>query len=88
MRFPFLVAAAIVAAGAVNAASVTPTFTFVGADTTSAQSSGVFRADLIGLGLSEIGSIKVTDDNSGTSGSAGAYSGFDLDALFLDLDGD
>ena len=40
-----------------------------------------------GLGLSQISSITVNDSNSGTGGSAGAFSGFDLDALFLDLDG-
>lgn len=88
MKYLAIAAAAMFAAGAASASSVTPTFTFVGSETGSAQNSGVFRADLSGLGLSTLGSITVTDDNSGTSGAAGAYSGFDLDALFLDLDGD
>jgi hypothetical protein len=43
---------------------------------------------LFGLGIDQISSITVNDSNSGTGGSAGAYSGFDLDALFLEMDGD
>ncbi len=88
MRTLLLAFAALLAAGAAGAATVSPTFTYVGADTTNAQNSGVFRADLAGLGLTKLGSITVTDDNSGTSGASGAYSGFDLDAIFVDLDGD
>jgi len=67
---------------------VTPTFTVVSVDTSNAQSTTVLRADLDGFGIDQISSITVNDSNSGTGGSAGAYSGFDLDALFLDLDGD
>jgi hypothetical protein len=48
----------------------------------------VLRADLVGLGIDQVSSITVNDSNSGTGGSAGAYSGFDVDALFLDQDGD
>eukprot|EP00326_Haptolina_ericina_P035786 CAMPEP_0181242890 /NCGR_PEP_ID=MMETSP1096-20121128/41948_1 /TAXON_ID=156174 ORGANISM="Chrysochromulina ericina, Strain CCMP281" /NCGR_SAMPLE_ID=MMETSP1096 /ASSEMBLY_ACC=CAM_ASM_000453 /LENGTH=95 /DNA_ID=CAMNT_0023339163 /DNA_START=72 /DNA_END=355 /DNA_ORIENTATION=- len=84
-----LTAAAVAVAGApAFAVTVTPTFTQVAIDTTTAQQSAVFQADLTGFaGLTEIGSITVTDTN-GTSGSAGAYSGFDIDALFIDMDGD
>lgn len=67
---------------------ITPTFTKVVTDTTTAESTSVLRADLDGLGLDMISYITVNDSNSGTGGSAGAYSGFDLDALFLDIDGD
>ena len=47
----------------------------------------VFRAALGGLGLTQIGSVTIADSNSGTGGSAGVFSGFDLDFVFLDLDG-
>ncbi len=67
---------------------ITPTFTTVITDTTNAQGTTVLRADLAGLGIDQISYITVNDSNSGTGGSAGAYSGFDIDALFLDLDGD
>jgi len=74
----------------VNAETFTPTFSYVGAVTTGpGEQSGVYQADLsVFPTLDEIAAITITDDNSGTSGSAGAYSGFDLDALFIDLDGD
>ncbi|MCG8544757.1 MAG: hypothetical protein MJE12_11165 [Alphaproteobacteria bacterium] len=44
----------------------------------------VFTADLGGLGLSNIGSITLTDGNSGFGGSGGAFSGFDLDGIYLE----
>lgn len=47
----------------------------------------IFRATLDGLGLSQIGSVSIVDSNSGTGGSSGVFSGFDLDFVFLDLDG-
>ena len=47
-----------------------------------------FSASLSGLGLSEVGSITVTDDGTPVGGASGIFSGFDLDALFLDVDGD
>ena len=75
-------------AASAQALILTPTFTTVAVDTTTAESTTVLRADLAGLGISQISYITVNDSNSGTGGSPGAYSGFDLDALFLDLDGD
>lgn len=49
--------------------------------------STLFRADLTGLGLSVVSSITLIDiDVSG--GADGVFSGFDLDALVLDRDGD
>jgi len=70
------------------AATVTPTFTDEGIDTTgTATSTRMFRADLTGLGLTEISAITVNDSNSGLGGSSGIYSGFDVDAIFLDEDG-
>jgi hypothetical protein len=47
----------------------------------------IFRAALGGLGLTQIGSLVITDSNSGTGGSPGVFSGFDLDFVFLDSDG-
>ncbi|WP_299472724.1 hypothetical protein [uncultured Roseibium sp.] len=71
-----------------QAASVMPTFTDQGIDTSgTATSTRMYRADLTGLGLTEISAIKLTDSNSGVGGSTGIYSGFDLDAIFLDVDG-
>lgn len=50
-------------------------------------STTVFSAPLGGLGFSQISTISITDSNSQTGGSPGVFSGFDLDFLFLDLDG-
>lgn len=47
----------------------------------------VWYAHLDGLGLTQVGSIIVNDSNSGFGGSPGIFSGFDLDALFIDVDG-
>ena len=47
----------------------------------------VFRGALGGLGLTQLGSVSIVDSNSGTGGSPGVFSGFDLDFVFLDLDG-
>lgn len=70
------------------AATVTPTFTDEGIDTTgTATSTRMYRADLTGLGLTEVGAITLNDSNSGLGGSTGIYSGFDLDTIFLDVDG-
>lgn len=78
----------LVFASSSHALVITPTFTTVEVNTSPAQSTTVLRADLAGLGLSQVSYITINDSNSGTGGSAGAYSGFDVDALFLDLDGD
>lgn len=90
MRFQaFAIAAATaLTAGSVHAATVNPVFTDEGLNTTTAQSTRLYRADLTGLGLDQIAAIKIIDSNSGVGGSPGAYSGFDLDAIFLDVDGD
>lgn len=45
----------------------------------------IFRASLAGITSLENG--LVIDGNSGTGGSPGIFSGFDLDFLYLDLDG-
>jgi hypothetical protein len=43
---------------------------------------------LTGIGLTKIESLSIADSDSGIGGSAGIFSGFDLDAVFLDIDGD
>jgi len=65
---------------AANADTIAVGFTAL-ADTTP-QATGVFRADLFGLSLTELASISMTDD-SGTDGSPGVWSGFDLAAIKL-----
>ena len=75
-------------ASAAQAIIITPTFTQVAVETTTAQQSTVLRADLTAFPLlTQIGSITINDSNSGAGGSPGAYSGFDVDALFIDIDG-
>ena len=80
-----LLAACALTAGAASAATVTPTFENTGV--TAADGTTIFRANLVGLGLERIARIALTDANSGIGGSGGAFSGFDLDAIFLDVDG-
>ncbi|MEO0923080.1 MAG: hypothetical protein AAFY09_09965, partial [Pseudomonadota bacterium] len=71
------------ASSSAYAATVMPVFTDQGIDTSgTAQDTRMFRADLTGLGLAEIGAVTVNDSNSGFGGSSGIFSGFDLDAIF------
>ena len=67
-----------------SAGAVTLTFTNEGV----IGQTTVFKAALGGTGLTQIGSATITDSNSGTGGSPGVFSGFDLDFVFLDTDGD
>jgi hypothetical protein len=48
----------------------------------------VFTADLAGIsGLTQIAAITIQDDGTPVGGADGIFSGFDLDAIFLDIDG-
>lgn len=67
-----------------NATHISLTMT---ADTTVGGTL-VYKADLTGLGLSQIGAITIIDDGTTFGGAPGIFSGFDLDAIFLDDDGD
>ncbi|MDP2810033.1 MAG: PEP-CTERM sorting domain-containing protein [Rhodocyclaceae bacterium] len=67
----------------ISAGAVPLTFTNEGVE----GQTTVFRAALSGSGLTQIGSVSITDSNSGSGGSPGIFSGFDLDFVFLDLDG-
>ena len=68
----------------ISAGAVPVAFTNEGLD----GQTTVFRAALGGIGFAQIGSLVITDSNSGTGGTSGVFSGFDLDFIFLDLDGD
>ena len=69
-------------AGAAQAASVPVTFERL-SGLSGFSGTSVFRADLSGLGLTDIASITLFDSNSKQGGSPGAFSGFDLDAIML-----
>jgi hypothetical protein len=47
----------------------------------------VWRGDLASLGSGTFDTVLVIDDGDGIGGSDGVYSGFDLDFLIIDLDG-
>jgi hypothetical protein len=49
----------------------------------SPAETGVYKADLSGLGLASIQSITIADNSSGLGGATGQFSGFDLDAIRL-----
>ena len=49
----------------------------------SPAATAVFKADLSGVGLTNILSIQIVDDSAGLGGAAGQFSGFDLDAIKL-----
>ncbi len=46
------------------------------------------RVDLAAAGLTTINTIVLTDISGGVGGEPGIFSGYDLDAVFLDADGD
>ena len=70
------------AAGTANAASVTFA-EITGVTGGSPAATGVFRADLSGLGIGQIASITIQDNSPTSAGSPGQFSGFDLDAIVL-----
>ncbi|MCV6591553.1 MAG: hypothetical protein OIF48_01275 [Silicimonas sp.] len=90
LNLPGLALIALIALGLPQAATAemaAPVLTDLGVTRVGrAEATRLYRADLTGLGLSAIGTITVNDSNSGTGG--GVHSGFDLDILFLDVDGD
>jgi len=47
----------------------------------------VYGGALAGLGLTDIATITVVDDGTEVGGAPGIFSGFDVDAIFLDVDG-
>jgi hypothetical protein len=72
------------ALGAASAAAAPVTFTqLTGVTGGSPAATGVFRADLSGLGLGTIASVTILDNSARTAGSPGQFSGFDLDAIVI-----
>lgn len=49
----------------------------------SPAGTGVYRADLTGILSSTLASITISDNSGGLGGSAGQFSGFDLDSIKL-----
>ncbi len=45
--------------------------------------TAVYRADLSGVGLTDIESLSITDASGGFGGDVGEFSGFDLDAVVI-----
>ncbi len=67
-----------------RAATITLTFTkLTGVVGGTPAATAVYRADLNGLGLTSILSLKVQDASFGLGGSPGQFTGFDLDAVKL-----
>lgn len=87
MRFrKQLLAAALLATGlGTGGAHATPIsltkLTGIAGGTVAA--TAVFRADLSGAGIGTLQSITIRDNSFGIGGSAGQFSGFDLDAIIL-----
>jgi hypothetical protein len=48
----------------------------------------IFRANLAAAGLASIATLTIQDLGTGLQGATGIFTGFDLDAIFLDVDGD
>jgi hypothetical protein len=68
----------------VGATTATVSFTqLTGLTGGSPAATGVWRADLSGLGLSSLQSLTILDASTNLAGSAGQFSGFDLDAVKL-----
>ena len=81
MKFFLRLSAAFLILGSMqaNAVSVPITLTPLGV---TPQNTGVAKANLFGLGLTQLASITLTDDG-GTAGSPGIWSGFDLAGIKL-----
>lgn len=69
------------------AGAATVQLTVVDTGTTVGTNTKLFRADIGPSGLSSVNRITLTDDGTIVGGANGIFSGFDLDAFFIDLDG-
>jgi len=79
-----LLAAALTATVSAAASAATVTFTkLTGLTGHSPAATAVYRADLSSVALGNIQSITIQDNSAGLGGSAGQFSGFDLDAIAL-----
>ena len=75
------------AAVAFPAGAATVSLTVVDTLTTVGANTKLFRADIGPSGLSSVNRITLTDDGTIVGGANGVFSAFDLDAFFIDLDG-
>jgi hypothetical protein len=80
---PSLVAGVLAAALGTAEAAIVSFAELTGTVGGSPALTGVFKADLSGLGLSMIESITIEDASAGLGGAPGQFSGFDLDAFRL-----
>lgn len=69
------------------ASAATVQLTVVDTGVTVGTNTKLFRADIGPSGLSSVNRITLTDDGTIVGGANGIFSGFDLDAFFIDLDG-
>ncbi len=69
------------------ASAATVQLTVVDTGQTVGADTKLFRADIGPSGLSSVNRITLTDDGTVVGGANGIFSGFDLDAFFIDLDG-
>ncbi|MCG8547641.1 MAG: hypothetical protein MJE12_25880 [Alphaproteobacteria bacterium] len=85
-KFTVLAAALLAVAGITLATPSKAIGVDVGLTNTgfTGDNTTVFTADLGGLALANIGAITLKDSNSGLGGSGGAFSGFDLDGIYLE----
>lgn len=83
----------IAGAGLIGLAAVSPasaaTVQLTVVDTTNivGNNTKLFRADIGPSALSSVNRITLTDDGIVKGGANGVFSGFDIDAFFIDLDG-
>ena len=75
------------AAAVSPASAATVQLTVVDTGETVGTDTKLFRADIGPSALSSVNRITLTDDGTIVGGSGGVFSGFDLDAFFIDLDG-
>jgi hypothetical protein len=69
------------------ASAATVQLTVVDTGVTVGTNTKLFRADIGPSGLSSVNRLTLTDDGTIVGGAQGIFSGFDLDAFFIDLDG-
>jgi hypothetical protein len=86
MRAQLLIAVATLgmASHVASATTIPVSFTLLpGVTGGSPADTGVYVADISGLGLGMINEVTITDHSSTSAGSPGQFSGFDLDAVVI-----
>lgn len=76
------------AAAVSPASAATVQLTVVDTGLTVGSNTKLFRADIGPSALSSVNRITLTDDGIVQGGANGVFSGFDIDAFVIDLDGD